>query len=431
MPEKVILIVIILSLILLCAGSAFYFFRLYRNLLSENMQIMSQIEDMDKLVEQKVKERTRHLESMRDSISGYAVQKFELAQELGIKNREILEQKDFNAKQSEKLRIAYDEIQKLHAFHQQMVRMMIHDLKNPLNVILNLTDSENFPSTPKKIIRQISFEMLDLILNMLEVHKFESQTMRIELENAKLGSLVNKSVEKFSPLLAGSSINLTTDISSSCWINADRHIVNRVLANLLSNAVKYTSSGGIIQISAARKDEMVLISIKDNGSGIPKEHLENLFKMGNQGTRKETLYNSSTGIGLAYCELAVTAMGGEIGIDSEEGKGTNVWFTLKEGEGVLSSDIETGTENLNVIVPEFVLSGHDREFLKLFILDLQSANICEVTRIISLTAKIDCPDNLMITRWKDLVEETIFSANEKRFRELLEAGSLQQAIPGK
>ncbi len=380
---------------------------------------------MDKLVEQKVKDRTKRLESMRDSISGYAVQKFEMAQELEIKNRELLEQKDFNAKQSEKLRIAYEEIQKLHAFHQQMVRMMIHDLKNPLNVILNLTDSENFPLIPKNIIRQISFEMLDLILNMLEVHKFESQAMRIEFENINLGSLVNKSVEKFSPLLAGSSINLTTDIFSSCWIKADRHIVNRIIANVLSNAVKYTSSGGRIQISSGRKDKMVLISIKDNGSGIPEEYLENLFKMYNQGERKETLYNSSTGIGLAYCKLAVAALGGEIGIDSEEGKGTYVWFTLKEGDGILSSDMETVIENRIVNIPEFVLSDHDKRFLKPFILDLQAANICEVTRILSLTGKIDCRDNMMITKWKDLVEETLFSANEKRFRELLEAGSLQ------
>ncbi len=419
MPDRVVFIVILVSLILLPAGSAFYYFRLYRKILSENKQVIRKIEVRDKHVEQQVKERTMHLENIRDSISGYAVQKFELAQELEIKNRELLEQKDFNAKQTEILRIAYEEIQKLHAYQQQMVRMMIHDLKNPLNVILNLTDSENFPSKPGKLIRQISFEMLDLIINMLEVHKFESQAMRIDFENINLGTLVNKSVEKFSPLLAGSSINLATDISSSCWINADRHIVNRILVNILSNAVKYTSSGGSIQLTAGRKDEMVLISIKDNGNGIPKEHIENLFKMGNQGVRKETLYNSSTGIGLAYCKLAAVAMGGEIGIDSEEGKGTNVWFTLNAGNGILSSDKQPGGENQNVKTPELILSVHDREFLEPFVLDLQSANICEVTRILSLIGKIDCPDNIMITRWKDLVEETLFSANEKRFKELI------------
>lgn len=374
---------------------------------------------MDKVIELRVKERTKKLEEIRDSVSGYAVQKFELAQELSLRNREILEQKDYNAKQAEKLRVAYEEIQKLDSFRQQMVRMMIHDLKNPLNVILNLTDNDSIPFKPRNLIRQISFEMLDLILNILEVHKFEEMKMKIENENINLNSLVKDIVEKFSYLFVNSSIELKTSVSTTFWINADRHLVSRIFANLLSNAIKYTQSGGKVEINASLMNEMVYVEIRDNGKGINEDDISNLFQMYGQGEKSEAAFSTSTGIGLAYCKLAAEALGGKIGLKSEQGTGTTVWFSIPSSGDACAPENDGVRESIELKVPEFGLTNEDLDYLKPHIPGLQAASIYEVTNILEITGKIDCSDNDRIKRWIDSVEETLFSANEKRYKELI------------
>lgn len=374
---------------------------------------------MDSVIEARVKERTRKLEDIRDSISAYAVQKFELAQELELRNREILEQKDITAKQSDKLREAYFEIKKLDAFRQQVVRMMIHDLKNPLNIILNLTDTPGIPSKPRSVIRQISFEMLDLIINILEVNKFEEMKMKLENEIINLNSLVKDTIEKFTVLILNASIELKTSVPANYWINADKHIVKRIFSNLLSNAIKYTPSGGKIEINASQKDEMVYIEIRDNGKGIQEERVDNLFQMYVQGEKPDTLYSTSTGIGLAYCKMAVEALGGKIGINSEPGAGTIVWFSIYMAESAGSREKEDNSDSIELNIPDQRLTNEDILYLTPYIRDIKTIEMCEVTRILSLLANITCTDNERIMRWKESVEETLFSANEKRYKELI------------
>jgi signal transduction histidine kinase len=417
--ESVIILLVIITFTAISAFIYFYFVH-YLRIADENKHLMGKIEEIDEIVDLRVKERTKQLENMRDSISNFAVQRFELAQELEYKNIRILEQKDLTDKQSEKLREAYEEIKRLESFRQQMVQMMIHDLKNPLNVILNMTDSDAIPARPKSVIRQISYEMLDLILNLLEVQKFKEMKMMVENENIHLYSLVKSLTDKLTLLFVNASIELKTSVPQTCWINADRHIVNRILTNILSNSIKHTPSGGEIQLIAKQKDKEILFEIKDNGNGIPEDQLSSVFEMYGQGGKMEVMYNNSTGIGLAYCRHAVEALGGKIGIKSEYGKGTMVWFSLSAGdvsEDIYPKDI---TGRIEIIIPEFGLSAEDIEYISPYINDLKLINICEVTEILSVTKKITCFENARILRWKESVEETLFSANEKRYRELID-----------
>jgi signal transduction histidine kinase len=417
--ESVIILLVLISVAEISVFIYFYFGP-YQKIAGENMQLKSKMEEMEEMVERRIKERTRQLENTRDSISNFAIQRFELAQELELKNIRILEQKDLTEKQAEKLREAYEEIKRLESFRQQMVQMMIHDLKNPLNVILNLTDSDVIPARPKSVIRQISFEMLDLILNLLEVQKFKEMKMKVEYENLHLNSLVKSITDKLTLLFINASIELKISVSQTCWINADRHIVNRILANILSNSIKYTPSGGEIQLTARQNDEEILFEIKDNGNGIPEDQINSVFEMYRQGEKMEDMYKSSTGIGLAYCKLAVEALGGKIGIKSEYGKGTMVWFTLSAGkvsENIYPKDI---TGQVAIKIPEFGLTKKDIEVISPYIADLKLINICQVSEILSVTKKITCFENARIMMWKESIEDTLFSANEKRFRKLID-----------
>ena len=110
---------------------------------------------------------------IRDAVSEYGVQKFELVQELENKNKQIIMQKDDIYRKSEKLRLSYEEIKRLDNFKHQMTSMIIHDLKNPLNVLINIADNMNIAPKTAGIIKQVSYEMLDLLLNILDVNKIQ------------------------------------------------------------------------------------------------------------------------------------------------------------------------------------------------------------------------------------------------------------------
>jgi hypothetical protein len=243
--------------------------------------------------------------------------------------------------------------------------------------------------------------------------------MQVENEIIHLNSLIESLSDKLTPLFVNSSIELKTSVPKNYWINADRHIVNRILTNILSNSIKNTPSGGLIQIFVTQKDKEILLEIRDNGIGISEDQINSMFDMYNQGENKYVSNNTSTGIGLTYCKLAVEALGGKIGLKSEYGRGTLVWFTLCTG--TISENIYTKDTSgeIGVKIPEFGLTREDIEYIQPYITSLQSINICELTEILTVIKKIDCSENGRIMRWKESVEETLFSANEKRYRKLI------------
>ena len=108
----------------------------------------------------------------------------------------------------------------------------------------------------------------------------------------------------------------------------DRAVTRRIIANLVSNAIKFTPHSGEVRIAVGSKDELVEIRVVDTGPGIPPEYSERIFEKFGQVDGRQEGRKYSTGLGLAFCKLAVEAHGGQIGVDSELGKGSTFWFTL-------------------------------------------------------------------------------------------------------
>jgi signal transduction histidine kinase len=341
-----------------------------------------------------------------------------MAKELEDVNRQVIKQKDDIQKQSEKLRKAYDEIKKLDNFKHQMTRMIIHDLKNPLNVILNITDTMEIPEKPASMIRQISFEMLDLVLNILDVNKFEESRMQIRYENIDLAAIANKLINKFSFLSRNSSIELKNLVPEPCMISADLQIIERVMENLLSNSVKFTPPGGKIEIWAMGQNEKVRIEVRDNGSGVPGKLVNEVFDEYVQASDKSFIYTNSTGIGLTYCKLAVEAQGGEIGLISKQGEGTTVWFLVNKGTPIPGYVPHYNEEiySSEPVIPK--LSAEEIVRIQHILTKLKVTGIHEVSEIIAILAD-EVFDTVALKKWRDAVEAAVFSANEKQFRKLV------------
>ncbi len=140
------------------------------------------------------------------------------------------------------------------------------------------------------------------------------------------------------------------------------------------------------------------------------------------GENRSFAYSNPTGIGLAYCKLAIEAMQGKIGIASSEGEGTLVWFLLKKGSAEDTNDYvltkpDDETEESQSILPE--LSVHETETFKTFIAELKNAEIDEVSVIMKILDDkfFDCNDKLKA--WKDNILEAAFEGNSKAYKKLI------------
>jgi len=370
-----------------------------------------------------VGERTRNLEMIRDSVSEYAIQKSELAQELESINTEMLRQRDDLYKQSEKLKVAYDEIKKLEAYRQQMTRMIVHDLKNPLNLIINIVETNETSKKSSKMISRLSWGMLDLIMNILEVNKLENMMMKINFDSFDLSETVSKLTDKFSYILSNSSVVLKNEIDPGLRIHADPKITERIFDNLISNSIKYSSSGGTITLSAVCAADTVIIEITDDGSGIPSNILSEVFTEYVHGENRSFAYSNSSGIGLAYCKLAVEAMNGSIGISSKEGQGTSVWFKLKKGEARLtvSDDPLPGNKYSAGSAPMIEeLSSDDKEILIPVILQLGKTELDEVSTIIKILDTCIQNGNDKLLLWKEQVLKAAYKGDLVYYQKLLD-----------
>jgi signal transduction histidine kinase len=122
------------------------------------------------------------------------------------------------------------------------------------------------------------------------------------------------------------SLNAPTNLPT---VLADASLISRVVDNLLSNAFKYTDSGGTITVEAENKGSEIIVRVKDDGQGIPPSFVSKIFTKFAQATEANgTPLRKGTGLGLAFCRLAVEAHGGQIRVDSTQGQGSTFSFTL-------------------------------------------------------------------------------------------------------
>jgi signal transduction histidine kinase len=128
-------------------------------------------------------------------------------------------------------------------------------------------------------------------------------------------------------------VDIELNVEAGIEIFSDLNMFQTTIRNIVSNAVKFTPAGGKVTISAIQKmPEIVEISVKDTGVGMDNTILENLFRLGTNIKRSGTEGEPSSGLGLLLCKDLVEKLGGEIWVDSKEGKGTTFNFTVKSSK---------------------------------------------------------------------------------------------------
>lgn len=221
-------------------------------------------------------------------------------------------------------------LKSLSKFQESMTNMLVHDLKTPLNVIVNYQNMKNMESYDQ-LIQQSGYSMQSLIHNLLDVYKYKDSKLELHKENIPLGVIVKKALEEVSFMAKAKNINCKLVLDIDFVIKIDYEIIKRVFVNLLTNAIKYTPENETITLKFDQlNSEQLSIQIHNPGPAIPKEKQELIFEYFKQAGDNIPERIKSTGLGLNFCKIAIEAHSGHIGVKSEKETGTTFWFILPD-----------------------------------------------------------------------------------------------------
>ncbi len=339
-------------------------------------------------------------------------------------NQEIIEQGEELAVQSRRLAEALAAKNELDAFKESMLQLIVHDLKNPLNIVLGFSEIGEMDESVRQPIRAAGFRMLTLVNTMLDVSKLESAALVPNLKPIRVADWVKSAYEQVKHDAENKQIRFLSDVRQDIWINADEDLAVRILVNLFTNAVKYCRTGGQISISAGLDPDnkkRVRVHVSDTGEGIAPEFLPFVFKRYSTNAPKSMGLNRSTGLGLYFCKLAVEAHGGKIDVKSRPGHGTSFVFDLPLAEVRESEAAKTGADSL-LVKPEIQaalnLSHQDKQALKHHVHLLSELEVYETTNILTLLESVPS-DSETVKTWKKEVRKAVFACNAVRYAMLL------------
>jgi len=227
----------------------------------------------------------------------------------------------------------------LERMRQDLINMIVHDLKMPLSTILPSLESLLVGDMGKlskeqahfvQMARRSSQEMLMLIQNLLDVAKIEEGKLSLRREVFTPADWATSIVSNFQPLAEAAKKKLTLMIGKDlATLEGDSALLGRVLGNLISNALRHTpAASGEVAVSLYRDGNQLAVEVRDNGEGIPEEEQERIFEKFVQSDGQKTNVRSGTGLGLTFCKMVVEAHGGHITLFSQPKEGSVFTFRL-------------------------------------------------------------------------------------------------------
>lgn len=234
--------------------------------------------------------------------------------------------------------VVHDETERKQAerMKQEVVAMVTHDLRTPVAIVRNfleMLDNKMLGELNQKgqdlakVADRSTMQMLSLINDLLDIEKIKAGMLQLYVEDIPLKDLLETACKPMQSLAEDLHINVQVE-ALDVEVRADEERVVRVITNLLSNALKFSPQSSTITVKAQIKDNYAVVSVCDQGRGIPRGLLPTIFDRFTQVKASDARVKGGSGLGLAICKAIVELHGGNIWVESTEDKGSTFSFTL-------------------------------------------------------------------------------------------------------
>lgn len=244
---------------------------------------------------------------------------------------------------------SFKKIAEAHRMKSEFVSIVSHQLRSPLSIFkwtLEMMEREIQPKLPNDsgdfvgTLKTSTEAMIRLVNSLLDINRIETNSFALPREPINLDELVRQTIVSLAAYARASNVTFETDIGENlppAQGNRDRILM--VLHHLLDNAIRYTAGGGMVRVSLKHEGRKMRLSVRDRGIGIPVADQRQVFQKFFRARHSLKFQTEGTGIGLYLSKAIIEHLGGAIGFRSQEGGGSEFWFTIPIANLGTSTDL--------------------------------------------------------------------------------------------
>jgi signal transduction histidine kinase len=284
---------------------------------------------------EEILEKNNLLEARTESLQDQADYLHEANEAITAMHKELQAQKD-------EIESKNRELLNLNTEKNNLIGIVAHDLKSPLNQIKGLVsiikitapNLEGEPANCLAMIEGSANRLSDMIAKILDIEAIESRQLNLVIEPVNLSEVLRTVCDRYAVDVQRKNISLLSNITSDVMIRADKSYLDQVIDNLLSNAVKFSPANKNIFIDLSLQHQEAICAVRDEGPGLTDDDKRKLFSKYQKLSAKPTGEETSTGLGLSIVKKFVEAMDGKIWCESEVGKGAGFFLRFATHNGL-------------------------------------------------------------------------------------------------